>query len=448
MENKLPKEKLESRDIRIDKIMPELFSGWQTLPFEECLLDDEGDFVKLKQKDTKQYGKYPVVDQGEELINGYVDDEKLIYSGELPLIIFGDHTRRIKFIDFKFAVGADGTKIFKPKEFLNIYFLYYYLLSLNIQSEGYSRHYKFLKAIDVPIPPVYEQNRIVTKLDAILARVNNCKTRLEKIPTLLKNFRQSVLNYISDAKGKELNAKEVCSLIQIGPFGTQLHQYDYIQNSIPVINPSHIKDGTIVPDNSLTISDEKFKELSNYHLRVNDVIMGRRGEMGRCAFIQTSDKLLCGTGSLFFRPDTKKVYPLFLFWQLRNQITKSYLENDAKGTTMNNLNLSIVENIPLTVPSLEEQKEIVRKVEELFAYADTIEAGYQKAKAWVDKLPQSILAKAFRGELVPQNENDEPASELLKRIQQEKQHTTKPKSKTKTTAKTKAGQGDRSKQHS
>lgn len=100
-----------------------------------------------------------------------------------------------------------------------------------------------------------------------------------------------------------------------------------------------------------------------------------------------------------------------------------------------NIKLETINNYPFPLPPLEEQEEIVRKVEELFAYADTIENRYQKAKAWFDKLPQAILAKAFRGELVPQKENDEPARLLLERIKKDKQQSTK--SKTKTTSKPK-----------
>ena len=93
---------VDNVDIRVSKIMPELFSDWMTIPFEESLSGNVGSFTKLKQKQTKQTGKFPVVDQGEELINGFVDDENLLYKGELPIIIFGDHTRRLKFINFHF----------------------------------------------------------------------------------------------------------------------------------------------------------------------------------------------------------------------------------------------------------------------------------------------------------------------------------------------------------
>jgi type I restriction enzyme, S subunit len=276
--------------------------------------------------------------------------------------------------------------------------------------------------IFIPLPPLPEQNRIVAKLDALFAKIESNKQRLEKIPQILKHFRQSVLAAAVNNGGDEEITKNICTTIQIGPFGTQLHTYDYISNGIPLINPTHIQGGKIFPDMNLTISKIKYNELTNYHLKEGDILMGRRGEMARCALIGKKENgWLCGTGSLFFRPNFSKVNPKYLFWVLSNSNTKAFLEAEAKGSTMSNLNLNIVRNIPCLLPKLEEQEEIVRRVEQLFAFADKIEGRYTKAKAMLDKLPQSILAKAFRGELVPQDPNDEPASVLLERIKAEKE---------------------------
>ncbi len=185
---------MNSGDLRIDQIIPELANRWLQIDFEECLSQETFSFTKLKKKDIKQIGKIPVIDQGEEFISGYIDDYNKSYNGSLPIIIFGDHTRRIKYVDFKFAVGADGTKILRPKKFFIEKLFYYYLKSLNIESQGYSRHYRFLKQINVPVPPLNEQNRIVEKLDTLLLKVESVKLRLEKIPNLLNQFRQSVLS--------------------------------------------------------------------------------------------------------------------------------------------------------------------------------------------------------------------------------------------------------------
>jgi type I restriction enzyme S subunit len=274
--------------------------------------------------------------------------------------------------------------------------------------------------IEIPLPPLSEQHRIVDKLDALMEKVERNKQRLDKIPTLLKRFRQSVLAAAVSGDGNEVSSKDVCSIIQIGPFGTQLHKQDYIKNGIPLINPMHIQNGLILEDMKYSITKEKFNTLSNYHLLMGDVIMGRRGEMARCALITKRENgWLCGTGSLFFRSN-ELILPEYLFLSLSNPSTKEFLENESLGTTMNNLNLGIANKIPINLPSIEKQKKIIENVHFLFEYANKIEARYTKAKAMLDKLSQSILAKAFRGELVPQNPEDEPASVLLERIRAEK----------------------------
>ncbi len=278
-----------------------------------------------------------------------------------------------------------------------------------------------LQQMQMVLPPLKEQQRIVATLDELMEKIDRSRARLERIPKILKRFRQSILSAAVSETGNPTFTEEICEIIQIGPFGTQLHRHDYISNGIPLINPTHIQAGQVIPDAEFTISKKKFLELSNYHLKEGDVIMGRRGEMARCALIGAKeDGWLCGTGSLFFRPNNKLITPQYLYWLLSNSNTKEFLESESKGTTMSNLNLSIAKRVPIYLPSIEEQKRIVNRVEKLFSLADKIEARYTKAKAQLDKLPQSLLAKAFRGELVPQYSTDEPASVLLERIKKEK----------------------------
>jgi type I restriction enzyme S subunit len=288
--------------------------------------------------------------------------------------------------------------------------------------------------VEVPLPPLNEQGLIVTKLEKLLAKVDACQQRLAKIPILLKRFRQSVLAAACSGRlsadwleenpnsngWKTVGLVELSERIQIGPFGTQLHKADYVSSGVPLINPTHIQSSKIIHDPDFTVSKTKVRELGNYVLQENDIVMGRRGEMARCALVsQNESGWLCGTGSLFVRPKST-VCAAFLFLVLRSPETKAFLEGESKGTTMSNLNLEILKSVPVSISSLPEQQEIVRRVESLFALADQIEARYAKAKAYVQRLTPSLLARAFRGELVPQDPNDEPASVLLERIKRTK----------------------------
>lgn len=151
--------------------------------------------------------------------------------------------------------------------------------------------------------------------------------------------------------------------IKIGPFGSLLHKEDYIQSGHALINPSHIADSKIVPDPQLTISDDKYEELSAYALHVNDIVLGRRGEMGRCAVVQ-HEGYLCGTGSMIVRPN-EKMKPFFLQNILSSPSYKKVIEGKAVGVTMMNLNVPIVSSlhIPLLPPEL--QEEYLKLVEQL-----------------------------------------------------------------------------------
>src|ERR1035437_2169435 len=115
--------------------------------------------------------------------------------------------------------------------------------------------------------------------------------------------------------------------IRIGPFGSLLHREDYVQNGVPLVNPSHISQGKIIIDIDLTISKEKMKDLSAYVMHKDDVVLGRRGEIGRCAVVtETEEGYLCGTGSIFIRP-TKSLHPIFLYNIISSSSMRKVLEN-------------------------------------------------------------------------------------------------------------------------
>lgn len=295
--------------------------------------------------------------------------------------------------------------------------------------------------IPVILPPLNEQRRIVAKLEELLAKVETSQKRLARIPVILKRFRQAVLaaacsgrltadwreeNKADEWEWSTLSKQDVS--VQTGPFGSALHKHDYVSNGVPLINPMHIRDGQIFPNADQSVSKAKLKELTRYLLQPGDIVLGRRGEMGRAAVVQAVG-LLCGTGSLFLRATSNKIVPDFLCLLLRSPVTCAYLEEGSVGSTMTNLNQQIVGSIEIPVVSPDEQQEIVRRVESFFTLADQLEARYQKAQAHVNKLTQSILALAFQGKLVSQDPNDEPAAVLLERIRNQREAMPLPRQK-------------------
>ncbi len=159
----------------------------QKVPFLDVFKDASGGNIKTPQKELLEEGKIPVVDQGQQLVAGYVNERARVCRATPPVIVFGDHTRAIKYVDFEFAMGADGTKVLVPKIEAHPKFLFYALRAINLPNAGYSRHYKFLKETEIPLPPLAEQKRIAGILDAADALRAKRREALAQLDTLLQS---------------------------------------------------------------------------------------------------------------------------------------------------------------------------------------------------------------------------------------------------------------------
>ena len=347
-----------------------------------------------------------------------------VFDGE-AILIAGNGFFNVKYYHGKFDAYQ---RTYVLMDFsAHIKYVYYYIkYNLNIiTADNRGSTIKYIRIGDltghvVHIPPtIEEQKRIVERLELLLGKINKANERLEKIPVILKRFRQSVLSSACSGKltadwreengGGEWENVELNNLIReirIGPFGTLLHASDYVQNGVPVINPKNIMVQQIVPDYSKSITNETLERLSSYKIQNGDILIARRGEMGRTAPVTKKESgWLCGTGSMIIRLK-EKYNPLLYSQLLSGQQVVMYLEMNCKGSTMKNLNEKIVKNIPLPAIPLHEQEEIVCRVDKLFALADRIQQKYKKAKAQLARAEKSIYAKAFRGELVRQEEQE------------------------------------------
>lgn len=165
--------------------------------FLEVFRDASRGNVKTPQSEFLEWGEVPVVDQGQDLIAGYVNDRSRVCNVDLPVIVFGDHTRVFKYVDFEFAMGADGTKILAPIRGDDPKYLFHALRALHLPAAGYSRHYKFLKRTEIPLPPLAEQKRIAKILDA--ADALRAKRR-ESLALLDELLRSTFLDMFGDPR--------------------------------------------------------------------------------------------------------------------------------------------------------------------------------------------------------------------------------------------------------
>lgn len=360
--------------------------------------------------------------------------------------------------------GPDGLlnqrvcKIIPDERFLNKKFLFYGINGyLNaIQKATSSVTVGHLSSLDIlripfPLPPINEQQRIADKLDEIMIKVQACQERLNKIPAILKRFRQAVLAVACSGrlteKWREKNLvasneniqiinneenpvgwKVVCigDVIESLKYGTA-RKCSYENKGIPILRIPNIVNG-FIDQTDLKYAELSTKEFNQLRLIPGDILIirsnGSVSLVGKSAIIREQESDFAYAGYLIrIRPNKTKIEPEFLNLSLGSNNIRLQIGLKARSTSgVNNINGDEVRALRLNLPPLKEQQEIIRQVRKYLTLADKIEARYERIQTYINKLSQSILAKAFRGELVPQDPNDEPASVLLERIRKEMQN--------------------------
>jgi type I restriction enzyme, S subunit len=287
-----------------------------------------------------------------------------------------------------------------------------------------------LKDFELPVPPAAEQMRIVSKLETLIAKAGASRQRLEKIPLLLKRFRQSVLaaactgrlteGWAGHGEFREHALGDVAERITKGSTPTS-YGFKYQAKGITFVRVENLNNGYIDRQSiSHFISDEANRSQSRSILEDGDLLFSIAGTIGQTALVRKED-LPANTNQAIaiIRGTKRSLLPGFLRLQLQSGVTREQARKQERGGGMHNISLDDVRKLIVCVPSMDEQWQIVKRVEALFSYADQLERRFDKARAQVERLTSSFLAKAFRGELVPQNPNDEPASVLLERIKAE-----------------------------
>ncbi|OUL28624.1 hypothetical protein BV372_24810 [Nostoc sp. T09] len=297
------------------------------------------------------------------------------------------------------------------KDFRDIdpYFLKYSLIAFIDQLNGISHGSAYqalpiekLKKHKIAKPPLSEQKQIVAILDEAFEGIDRAIANTEKNLANSRELFESYLNTIFTQKGdgwKEKKLGEIGGKVFTGPFGSLLHKSDYVSNEIPIVNPANIEDDKIIPNFNKTVSKDIVKRLQAYILKQNDVVVGRRGEIGRCAVVREEQAgWLCGSGSFFIKP-FENVDSVFLAHLLRSAVYRNKLESLSTGATMQNLSNQSLSDLVIAMPSLDEQNRITNKIDDLRTETQRLETIYRQKIAALNELKQSILQKAFTGEL-------------------------------------------------
>ncbi|MGM9587127.1 MAG: restriction endonuclease subunit S [Candidatus Limivicinus sp.] len=362
---------------------------------EEYWMDGDNQWVSIG--DLSGYEKY--VEDTKEKITNLAVAESGIKAVPADTVI----------MSFKLSLGKvaitkkpvytnEAIMAFLPKCGVSILpdYLYQYFSSID-WSKGTNRavmgatlNKATLGETEIQIPSMAKQEVIADRLNKIDNLVSLRKQQLAKLDELVKSrFVEMFGDPVTNPHGFEKVTLSDLAEIKIGPFGSLLHKEDYIEGGHALVNPSHIIDGKVSVDEKLTVSDDKFAELSAYHLQIGDVVMGRRGEMGRCAVV-SYDGLLCGTGSLLIR--TKgEVTADYIQKIISFPSFKKTIEDMAVGQTMPNLNVPIVSGFQIIKPPMEVQSAYYKFVEQL----DKSKLAVQQSLDKLELLKKALMQKYF-----------------------------------------------------
>ena len=359
---------------------------------------------KTKQKDYLPKGQLPIIDQGQQLIGGYTDNLDLQLSCNLPVIVFGDHTRAVKYVDFPFGAGADGIKVLEPAEGIYPKFLYYatQYLVLRLEDRGYARHYQYIEKKELDIPTVSEQKRIVARIEELFSELDNGVETLRKTKQQLAVYRQAVLKDAFESCDNKVEQQFGETLVEKPRNGYSPKGVDF-QTKYRNLTLSATTSGSFKEDCfkyiDIDISDDSY-----LWVKRNDILIQRANTIeyvGTAVLYQGEDDQYVYPDLMMKCHAKEGIIPQFLVYQLQSANCKKHFRNNATGTSgsMPKINQKTVMTAPIIMVPYEDQKRIVAEIEARLSVCDSIEKTVDTALQQAEAMRQSILKKAFEGRL-------------------------------------------------
>lgn len=358
---------------------------------------------KTKQKEYLESGHLPIVDQGKELIGGYTDDVNNALDCNLPVIVFGDHTKAVKYINFSFGAGADGIKVLEPKEYVIPKYLYFgtQYLTFKIEDKGYARHYQHIEKKDLPVPSLEDQHRIVTRIEELFSQLDSGVETLKKTKEQLKVYRQAVLKEAFDNVDEYVNFETV--IVGTPQNGIYKPKSDY-GFGVPILRIDGFYDGFIQDDYDYKLVNITDEELARYRLEIGNIVINRVNSMpylGKCALVRKLNRpTVFESNMMRITLNSKLVNGEYISYYLSSLAGKKELTKNAKqAVNQASINQKDVGNALIPLPSLKEQVNAVSKIESRLSVCDSIEKTIDTALQEAEALRQSILKQAFEGGL-------------------------------------------------
>ena len=381
---------------------------WEILEFPKTIHNQRIAVGKVKKQDYSPSGKYPIIDQSQDFIAGYSDDEALVYRGTLPVVIFGDHTRIFKYVDFPFISGADGTKVLLPdQKFVHPKYYYYALLNLDIPSKGYNRHFKLLKEQVMPIPPLPEQRAIAHVLSTVRQAIDATEGYIVAARELKRSMMKHLFTYgpvpvheadqvtLKDTEiGKMPEAwdvKRIGELADIKTGGTPLRSNpNYWDGNIPWVKTGEIN-YNIITKTEEYITEEGFQNSSAKMIPVGTLLMAMYGQgvtRGKVAILGIEATLNQACAAFYL---SDNISPKFLFYYFSHDYER--IRNMGHGAHQKNLSATILKNLLVAIPPCQQQIDIFRFLNKI---DNKINAEIQRKEA-LEMLFHSLLHHLMTG---------------------------------------------------
>ena len=381
---------------------------WTTASVADCLTHvPAAGKTKLQARDYKPAGRFPVVDQGQERIAGWTDDESAVISEPLPLIVFGDHTRAFKFIDQPFARGADGTQLLKPKPGIDPLFFFYACKAIDLPARGYNRHFTMLKEQELSYPGEAEQKPI----GSVLRRVDLASEQQSALLLNAQALKQAAMRelFARGLRGVAQKDTEIGMLPedwQVVPLGSmgkigngttpnRQHAVYWQDGTLPWITSGRMYERRINGADS-RVTREALEECSLPLLQPGAVliaIVGQGKTLGHCAILDVEATVSRHVG--FIQPKADVICPGYLRGFLESQYAYLRQLASGNGSTRGALTCSILRGLPIPLPPIDEQQEIVVILDVL----DRKIALHQRKRAVLDDLFKALLHKLMTGEI-------------------------------------------------
>ncbi len=361
---------------------------------------------KIKSSSYLESGKYAVVDQGKELVAGFTDTSPTVDENLLPVIVFGDHTRAVKYVDFPFTAGADGTQILKPSSLTNPKYGFYLVLHAvgQIPSKGYARHFGELKKMKFQLPSLEKQREIVEKLDSAFAEIDSLEANLKLSDDKANQLLQSLLsesfssNGMTESPITELTIGEICEVGDGNHSSKYPTKNEMISAGVPFIRAQNIINGTVNDSDILYISDKKHESLKKGHLRTGDILITNRGEIGKLAIVPAEFNGSNLNSQIAWLRCNEGVNNSYLYYFLKSENARKYFDLGTSGSALQQLTISKLKQIRVPVVSILDQKAIVEKLDKVFAEIELLKSQIKQKKSQAVSLRQSLLSSAFTQE--------------------------------------------------